>query len=98
MIEKHIGKFRNLLQKAERLTKCIKQVIEADDVIIISNKESRISISGHTQSTAMNLFLLGKAIGIAYMVDKDIEPKPDLQEYVNQPIKVALNHIERNSK
>ena len=45
MIEEHIGKFRDLLQKAERLTKCIKQVIEADDVIIISNKESRISIS-----------------------------------------------------
>lgn len=93
MLTKSLAYVKKTFSKRHELLALMQQINEADDVLVITKKDNSVSVSGHTESEAMNLFMLGTAIGLGYGRAKQIEPNLDVNTYVQQPVNVALNHI-----
>lgn len=94
MIEKSIGTVRNLLKKRTTIKTLLENVINADDVLIISKENNQIQVSGHTFSDAMNIVLIGTALAISYKAAAKNSPELSFDEYINQVHRVAIKRTE----
>lgn len=95
MIEKSVGLIRNLYKKRKQITRLIQQFAIADDAIVILHKDNQFSVSGHSSTDAMTVYMLGVATGMSYKNAKDNDPNLTVEEYLYQPTSVALKQIER---
>lgn len=94
MIKKNIGKLRNLVSRGKQLYVFAKQIINSEELLIISLKDKKVSCSGNVSSTPMTLVLLGKALGTSYVSAIENGPYIPVDQYVTQPAEVAIKHIE----
>lgn len=79
-----IGLLRNLLKKREQLKPIIKQIILADDFIVITNTKNSYAVSGITESEARTVHMLGSAIGSNALAINQLDPSTPPVEYINQ--------------
>ena len=96
MIEKSIGILRNLIKKRKELVQLVKQVVVADDTISIIHKDNNFNVIGHTSDVAMTVFMLGTAIAMSYDAAKQQEPDLTVHDFMQQPIIIAMKHLERS--
>ena len=96
MIEKSIGILRNLIKKRKELVQLVKQVAVADDTISIIHKDNKFNVVGHTSDVSMTVFMLGTAVAMSYDSAKQQEPDLTVHDYMQQPIIIAMKHIERS--
>ena len=96
MIEKSIGILRNLIKKRKELVQLVKQVAIADDTISIIHKDNNFNVIGHTSDVAMTVFMLGTAIAMSYDAAKQQEPDLTVHDFMQQPIIIAMKHLERS--
>ena len=96
MIEKSIGILRDLIKKRKELVHLVKQVAVADDVITIIHKENKFNVVGHTADVAMTVFMLGTAVAMSYDAAQQQEPELTVHDYMQQPIIIAMKHLERS--
>ena len=97
MIQKSIGVLRNIIKQRKEIVNLVKQIATADDVITIVNKNNVLNILGHTESDAMNVYMLGTAIALSYKKALQDNPDMPLHDYMQQFIIVAMRHIERSN-
>lgn len=94
MIEKSIGKLRNLLKHREKITESIKSILKSDDYVLIVNKDNKYTIMGQTESESRTVHMIGTLAGnTAVSVSKasvDITP----EAYLNQVNMVAIQSFE----
>lgn len=92
MIEKSVGFVRNLIKKRKEVYGLVKTVVNADNVLVINVTNDKISIVGHTDSDAMNIFMLGCAVSECHIrANENIEKGIELNEIIEQVSKVAFS-------
>ena len=89
MISKSIGVVRNLVNKRALMQELIKKIVLADDVLVITNTDNHIAVSGHTDSDAMNVVLLGTAVAAGYQAATKSITELELNQYLEQVSNVA---------
>lgn len=94
MITKTVGKLRNLIKFRREIISCIRNSVNGDNVLLLSLKDNRFSVTGHTDSSAMNLYLLGRGLAMTHAKAKEEYPDLNTNDFLTQPIAVAMKEIE----
>lgn len=95
MLEKSVGFTRNLIKKRKEILRAIRTYVEADEVLLITRKDSQIDIAGHTSSEAMTLYMLGTTLGVSFKQTKSANPQEDITNYLSQPTLVATRYLQK---
>lgn len=98
MIEKSIGLLRNLYEKRKNIVKYVKAIAEANDVIIITHKENDYAVMGNTSDDAIAIYMVGVATAQGYLGAETRMEGLTVDEYLTQPTRVALKHLEQAGK
>lgn len=97
MITKTVGKLRNLIKYRKEIVSCIVNAINADNVIVLSMQDKVFHVAGHTESDAMNVYLLGRGIGAAHSKAITEHPNLDSSDFLTQHLSVAIHTIQAES-
>lgn len=95
MVELSIGRLRKLIAHRKEILASVRDVLMADDAIVITTRGTNIRVNGHTSNDAMTLFMLGKAIGICTEQARILNAEADISDYLNQPNIVAVGHLQK---
>lgn len=98
MIKRHIGLLRNLVHKRKEIIAAVKQVLNEENILVISFTDSVVKVSGHSNNTSTSLFMLGKAIATAWPTAQAEDPNVQLTDFLQQPINIAFSHIEHEGQ
>ena len=97
MIHKSVGVVRNLLKKRTQVVEYVKAIINADDVIIITQADNQLKVLGQTANDAMSVYMLGTAAGLGYPSAKRSDESVTVEDYMRQFHTVAVNRINRGT-
>lgn len=95
MIQKHVGLLRQIYHKRKDLKAAVLNVLKSEEHIHIAVHDKVMKVSGQTSSVPMNLYLLGRTIGISYLDALRSNPNQDMNEFLQQPLTVAIAHIKK---
>lgn len=93
MIHKNIGLLRNLIAKRKQIIHLVKTYLEADSILVSSVSNGEFKVQGFTEDTAKTVALLGRTLAAAWPAAQIEYPGVTVDEFLIQPTKVALGHI-----
>lgn len=95
MFNKQISKAKALYKDRKAVVHQIKRVLIADEILILSVKDTIVDVAGHTSGTAMNLYLLGVGAAMAYPNAIKEDPDITVEFFLSQPTSVAMSQLQR---
>jgi len=93
MVHKTVGLLRNVIKKRKQFIALAKNIVKADNALVITLTDNTLAVGGFTDSDAVQLFMLGRATGQCVEASYNRNPEIDVFDNLAQPNIVATTYL-----